>query len=234
MRLNNISYSPNQNLKNITTSSTPNNFNNEKTLNSQSTKNIFSSRNNIYLNESTYNTSKYKETNPNLILERNYNSNLYKTNYKINYNNMSNNLSISSSLKNINQSNGNTSYKKYQKRNYCNCKCHCCDLYCCDELLEYKINEENEKLTIKKLIRKKDNLIDENRKLKKHILILTDQNQSLINELDIIVSSSEFSTIDINHNGINHLNKIISDNRYRLEKSLDELENSINQRKNEL
>ena len=135
---------------------------------------------------------------------------------------------------NVNQSNGNNSYKNYQKRNNCNCKCHCCNLLCCDELLEYKINEENGKLNIKKLIRNKDYLIDENRKLKKHILILTDQNQCLINELDIIVSSSEFSTIDINHNGINHLNKIINDNRYRLEKSLDELENSINQRKNEL
>ena len=147
---------------------------------------------------------------------------------------MSTNLSNSPSLNNINQSNGNTSYKKYQKRNNCNCKCHCCDLFGCEEILEYKIDEESVELNIKNLIRNKDYLIDENRKLKKHILVLTEQNQSLINELDIIVSSSDFSTIDINHNGINHLNKIISDNRYKLEKSLDELENSINQRKNEL
>ena len=70
--------------------------------------------------------------------------------------------------------------------------------------------------------------------MKNHILLLTDQNQSLINELDIIVSSSECCTIDINHNGINHLNKVISENKYRLENSLDDLEKTINKRKIEL
>ena len=76
--------------------------------------------------------------------------------------------------------------------------------------------------------------MDENGKLKKHILILTDQNQRLICELETIVSSSDCCTIDINHNGINHLNNVINDNRCRLEKSLDDLEKTINQRKIEL
>ena len=65
---------------------------------------------------------------------------------------------------------------------------------------------------------------EENDTLKKHILLLITQNQNLINELEIIVSSSEFATININHHGIQYLNEIINNNKIQLEKSLDEIE----------
>ena len=216
MRNTNLSISPNRNLNNISYS--PNHYNYDKPYISQSTKNIFKSHNLKYsLNEKTYQTthlnSPYQQRNPN-PLEKNYN------------------LSNSSSLNNL--SNGGN-YINYKKINSCKCDCHCCELYCCQELLkECQINGQSDKLCIEKLIRNKDFLMDENGKLKKHILILTDQNQNLICELETIVSSSDCCTIDINHNGINHLNNVINDNRCRLEKSLDDLEKTINQRKIEL
>ncbi len=45
-----------------------------------------------------------------------------------------------------------------------------------------------------------------------------------MNELETIVSSSEFSTIDINHHGINYLNDLLNKNKLKLEKSLDDIE----------
>ena len=98
---------------------------------------------------------------------------------------------------NINHSN----IKKNCKRNLsCGCNCHCNNL-------QY--------------------YIEENDKLKKHILLLTAQNQNLINELEIIVSSSEFATININHHGIQYLNELIKNNKIQLNKSLDEIEKTI-------
>ena len=231
MRLNNDKYSLNRNLQNINTSYSPNNYSKERTIYSQSTKNIFSSKNPMYsTNENTYNSSRinspYKQRNPNIISDKTYTTNNNNHNY---------NLSNSPSLNNISgisQINGGNSY--YQRKCSCNCNCHC-ELCCCQDLInDCGINCECNKIYIQKLIRDKEFLIEENGKLKKHILILTDQNQSLINELDVIVSSSECCTIDINHNGINHLNNVISDNKCRLEKSLDDLEKTINQRKIEL
>ena len=69
---------------------------------------------------------------------------------------------------------------------------------------------------------------EENDKLKNHILLLTAQNQNIINELEIIVSSSEFATININHHGIQYLNELIINNKIQLNKSLDEIEKTIN------
>jgi hypothetical protein len=74
------------------------------------------------------------------------------------------------------------------------------------------------------LIDLKNYFFEENKKLKQHILLLTNQNQNLMNELETIVSSSEFSTIDINHHGINYLNDLLNKNKLKLEKSLDDIE----------
>ena len=228
MRLNNEKYSSKRHLKNINTSYSPNDFSNERQIYSQSSRNIISSKNPMYSqNESTYYSSRkkspYNQRNSNIISDKNNTTN---NNYNLSHSPSLNNIS------GISQINGGNSY--YQRNYSCNCNCHC-ELSCCQDLLyDCRNNNENDKIFIQKLTREKELLIEENDKLKKHILLLTDQNQSLINELDIIVSSSECCTIDINHNGINHLNKVICENKYRLENSLDDLEKTINQRKIQL
>ena len=207
MRIN--SYSPNQNLRNISTSYSPNHFINDKPIYSQSTKNIFSSKT---LNDSTYNST----------LMRSYNNQGSLSDKKYNYDNNTFNLSNSSSMRNLSPINGGYSTINDNRFNPCNCKCHCCDVLCYDE---------NDKIYIQKLIDSKDYLLEENKKLKNHILILTDQNRCLICELDNIVSSSKCGNVDIN---VNWINQVICKNRFMLEKSLDEIENIINQRKFEL
>ena len=96
---------------------------------------------------------------------------------------------------------------------------------------EFRKKGESDKICIEKILNLKNLFQEENGKLKKHILLLTEQNQNLINELEIIVSSSEFATIDINHHGIKYLNEIINKSKFQLEKSLDDIEETIKRKK---
>ena len=118
--------------------------------------------------------------------------------------------------------------KTYKKSPICSCYCHSNEVKYCQELLnEFRNKDESDIICIEKLINIKNYFEKENEKLKKHIILLTEQNQSLIHELEIIVSSSEFATIDINHYGIKYLNDMINRNKYKLEKSLNDIEKTI-------
>ena len=97
---------------------------------------------------------------------------------------------------------------------------------------DFNDNVNNSNDDIIKLNNIKNYLFDENKLLKKHILTLTNQNQNLISEINLIINCSNFNTIDINRNGINHLNEVVNINQEKLENSLNLLESTINNKNN--
>ena len=154
-----------------------------------------------------YDTYSFKENNNNKTFSF---ANTPKNSDKKNQNNSINN-SINNSLENkenycsnINPYTNRSNYEYFENSTY------------------QSSNKKNS--YIEKIIDLKNYFVEENKKLKQHILLLTNQNQNLMNELETIVSSSEFSTIDINHHGINYLNDLLNKNKLKLEKSLDDIE----------
>ena len=67
------------------------------------------------------------------------------------------------------------------------------------------------------------NTQEENIMLKKQVLNLAKQNEDIIDEIDNIVKISGMNTIDVNSEGVKHLEQIIFNNRELLGKYLDEV-----------
>ena len=68
----------------------------------------------------------------------------------------------------------------------------------------------------------------ENLELKKRIIKLSEQNYSIISELENIIKISNFESIDITTKGIRRLDEIVKNNKEILGNTLDELHKAIN------
>ena len=117
--------------------------------------------------------------------------------------------------------NNNSSGIRAQMGNTMSGKC-CCSCNCAYGNKNESSNISTYNNEISKFNNIKMSLVEENNKLKNHILVLTDQNQSLINEIDRILHSN-FASFNANR-----LQDVINENRSRLELSLDEIEHSLN------
>ena len=69
-------------------------------------------------------------------------------------------------------------------------------------------------------------LKDENAKLKKHIMVLSDLNQNLINEIENVICEDQKMRNVLNRK--DRINSVLSNNRCRIDKSLNNLDEYIN------
>ena len=69
-------------------------------------------------------------------------------------------------------------------------------------------------------------LNEENTKLRNHIMILTELNQNLINEIDNVIEEDEKMKCILNRK--ERINSILASNRYNIDQSLNNLDEYIN------
>ena len=98
---------------------------------------------------------------------------------------------------------------------------------------EQKINQINQDIDNIKMMQQNDensnNLLqEENAKLRNHIMILTEQNQNLINEIDNIIEEDEKAKYVLDRK--KRINNVLLVNRNTIDQSLNNLDECINKR----
>ena len=98
---------------------------------------------------------------------------------------------------------------------------------------EQKINQINQDIDNIKMMQQNDensnNLLqEENAKLRNHIMILTEQNQNLINEIDNIIEEDEKAKYILDRK--KRINNVLLVNRNTIDQSLNNLDECINKR----
>jgi N-terminal acetyltransferase B complex non-catalytic subunit len=91
----------------------------------------------------------------------------------------------------------------------------------CNEIDSVKIMQQKE-------INNNNILQEENAKLRNHIMILTEQNQNLINEIDEIIEDDEKKLSILNRK--DRISSILMNNRNTIDQSLNDLDACINQK----
>ena len=91
----------------------------------------------------------------------------------------------------------------------------------CNEIDSVKIMQQKE-------INSNNILQEENAKLRNHIMILTEQNQNLINEIDEIIEDDEKKLSILNRK--DRISSILMNNRNTIDQSLNDLDACINQK----
>ena len=100
---------------------------------------------------------------------------------------------------------------------------------------EQKINQINQDIDNIKMMQQNDensnNLLqEENAKLRNHIMILTEQNQNLINEIDNVIEEDEKAKYVLDRK--KRINNVLLVNRNTIDQSLNNLDECINKRPN--
>ena len=100
---------------------------------------------------------------------------------------------------------------------------------------EQKINQINQDIDNIKMMQQNDensnNLLqEENAKLRNHIMILTEQNQNLINEIDNIIEEDEKAKYVLDRK--KRINNVLLVNRNTIDQALNNLDECINKRPN--